>query len=206
MTDQNPATLDAPFKAFATLLEERFAAGVHTTEDTVRYTFYAALTASGAVRHTEVTLEYRHPAIPGAEIDTLIQPQNGSAVCALEFKFDRANPSGTNQNRTQRAGAVIADMMRLAQVPDTLAPTRYFVYVTDGEMARYFKNQANRLHTLFDAPDATPTSIGAASFEGFSKTLVARIGNQVCPCTVTSVFAADLPTGHAIRVWAITPA
>src|SRR5436309_2964376 len=100
---------DQTFRSFASLLNERLQRGVQTTEDCIRYTFFHAALQEG-IAHTDVVLEYRHPAIVGAQIDTLITRDGGVAI---EFKYDRANPGGTNQNRTQRAAAVLNDIFRL---------------------------------------------------------------------------------------------
>src|SRR5713226_5255731 len=101
------------FKQFSTLLGERLGLGVFTTEDSIRYTFCIALLSSGGLKHTDVILEYPHPVIPGAEIDTIIRGVNDRQPVAVEFKYDRENPGGTNQNRTQRAAAVVNDIFRL---------------------------------------------------------------------------------------------
>ena|SRR5213593_1895018 len=132
------------FERFANLLTERLELRVFTTEDSIRYTFYAALVASG-LKHTDLVLEFPHPAIPEAEIDTIVREGDGRQPVAIEFKYDRANPGGTNQNRTKRAAAALVDIYRLVKVPPSLATVKYFVYVTDGEMAGYFRNPANRL-------------------------------------------------------------
>ena len=94
------------FKQFSTLLGERFALGVFTTEDSIRYTFYTALLSSGGLKHTDVILEHPHPVIPGAK-DTMIRGTDERSPVAVEFKYDRGNPGGKNQNRTQRAAAVV---------------------------------------------------------------------------------------------------
>jgi hypothetical protein len=109
------------FKQFSALLGERLRLGVLTTEDSIRYTFYIALLSSGDMKHTDVILEHPHPLIPGAEIDTIIRGVNGRQPLAVEFKYDRGNPGGTNQNRTQRAAAVVGDMFRLVKVPNSVA-------------------------------------------------------------------------------------
>ena len=197
-----PEHLAPTFADFARLLTERIQAGVRTTEDTVRYTFYNALRESGRFGHTEIVLEYPHPTIGGAEIDTLIQPKQGSSA-AIEFKYDRGNKGGTNQNRTQRAGLALADMFRLAKVPNEIAANRFFLYVTDSEMAGYFKNPTNRLHQFFES--GSRLALSAGLFAGFAQTLLARIEPLACDCEVHCAFAADLPGGHCVRVWHVLP-
>jgi hypothetical protein len=132
--------LQSAFAEFGRLLDERLSLGVLTTEDTIRYTLYFALTTSGDLKHTDLTLEYPHPTMPGAKVDTVIAAASDRESMAFEFKYDRANPGGSNQNRTQRAARVLIDLFRLVKVPAEMAAAKYFVYVTDAEMAGYFRN------------------------------------------------------------------
>lgn len=198
-----PEHLADAFAEFARLLGDRIRAGVHTTEDSVRYTFYSALSTGGRFSHTEIVLEYPHPTIPNAEIDTLVQPKDGQSA-AIEFKYDRGNKGGTNQNRTQRAGSVLADVFRLVRVPkEEVAAHRYFVYVTDAEMAGYFKNPSNRLNQFFEANSRT--ALNAGLFAGFAQTLRTKIEAFISDCEGRCAFAADLPGEHCLRVWHVLP-
>jgi len=191
------------FKEFAKLLGERLRLGVFTNEDSIRYTFYTALLSSGGLSHTDVILEYPHPVIPRAEIDTIIRSVNDRPPVAVEFKYDRANPGGKNQNRTQRAGAVVNDIFRLAKVPNSLAAVRYFVYVTDAEMAGYFRNPSNRLADLFDVSGTTRFALNPSVFQGFPQTFVTCIASHECDCLVGNVLAADLPSNHHVRAFEV---
>ena len=76
------------FAEFAQLLRKRFGQGVHTTEDSIRYTFFAALLAKSDLEAQDVVLEYPHPQIPGAKVDTLLTSDRGAPV-VIEFKYDR---------------------------------------------------------------------------------------------------------------------
>ena len=78
---------------FADLLRVRFENAVPTTEDSVRYTFFAGLLRAGLQPH-EIVLEHRHDAIAGAEIDTFIPGIGTGPAVAIEFKYDRGIPSG----------------------------------------------------------------------------------------------------------------
>jgi hypothetical protein len=193
--------LQPVFERFASLLRERLAARAFTTEDSVRYSFYCALASEG-VYHTDMILEYPHPSLPGAEIDTVIRPSGERPPLAFEFKYDRANPGGRNQNRTQRAGAVFRDIFRLAKVPPEIATAKYFIYATDSEMAGYFRNPANRLAEMFES-GVEPMRYGQSVFSGFSQTFLSSIAELCCDCHVSRVFSADLDT-HCVRVWSVT--
>jgi len=191
------------FKEFSELLGERLGLGVCTTEDSIRYTFYTALLSSGRFRHTDVILEHPHPVISGAKIDTIIRGVHDRQPVAVEFKYDRANPGGKNQNKTHRAGAVVNDIFRLARIPNSLATVRYFVYVTDAEMAGYFRNPSNRLEDLFDVSGPARFALNPSVFSRFPKTFVTCIESLACDCQVRSVFAADLPVNHHVRAFEV---
>lgn len=188
----------AVLEEFAALLRTRFESGTFTTEDSVRYTFYAAALRHG-VQPGEVILEYPHPAISGGEVDTLISAAQGRSAIALEFKYDRANPGGANQNRTQRAAAVFVDIFRLARIPGTTVQRRYFVYVTDEEMAGYFRNPANRLDAVFNAPVGSKVRITPQMYAQSAATFRNRVAQHECSCDVTSVLSRDLPSGVFLR-------
>ncbi len=190
---------------FAAMLRARFTAGVFTTEDSVRYTFYSAASLYGGIRHTEVVLEYPHPVIGDARIDTIILAAAEREPIAIEFKYDRGNPGGSNQNRTQRAASVLVDVFRLAKIPTDIAARRYFVYVTDSEMAGYFKNPANRLCSFFDLSASRAYSLRGDAFSGFSQTFRARVDPHVCDCQVRGIFAADLGKDVLMRTFEVLP-
>jgi hypothetical protein len=191
------------FEAFGRLLQQRLDAGVCTTEDSIRYTFYHAVTSVAQLDPIDMILEHPHSALPGAKIDTIVRGGPGREAIAIEFKYDRANPGGTNQNRTQRAAAAFADIFRLAKVPLTLAAIKYFVYVTDAEMAGYFKNRVNRLADIFDTPDRKRFDIGITAFEDFSKTFRSKVAPLCCDCYISRVYGADLSPNHIVRVWEV---
>ena len=191
---------------FGAMLRARLDAGVFTTEDSIRYTFYAAAALYGGVRHTEVVLEHPHPAIPNARVDTIISAFPPRRSMALEFKYDRGNPGGSNQNRTQRAASVLIDIFRLARIPTDLAVDRYFVYITHREMAGYFQNPKNQLERLFDLSGKHSLRLGQSTFVGLSRTLRTRIDPHVCECHVRALYATDLTDDVTMRTFKVTAA
>ena len=94
--------MGAIFTDFVKLLENRFNGDVWTTEDSVRYTLFASV-----LRHNidpgMVILEFHHPEIPRAQIDTWMPDFHGKAV-AIEFKYDRELPGEKNQPKTKKQG------------------------------------------------------------------------------------------------------
>src|SRR5437899_2686070 len=122
--------------AFADLLRIRFETGVLTTEDSIRYTFFAALLAETALKPNDIVLEYPHPQIHGAKIDTFIPSYNGKPV-AIEFKYDRLIPSGAAIPRPQNAGELFKDIWRLMQFAPVTEANRILVFCTDAIMIKY---------------------------------------------------------------------
>ena len=103
--------MDPIFADFAKLLESRFKVDVLTTEDSVRYTLFASVLHNN-INPDAVILEFPHPVIPRAQIDTWMPDFHGAAV-AIEFKYDREPPGRKHQPKTQKAGAVFEDLRRL---------------------------------------------------------------------------------------------
>ncbi|MEQ6886227.1 hypothetical protein [Salicola sp. Rm-C-2C1-2] len=162
------------FEYFADLLDERFKRGVVTTEDSVRYTFFAALLDSGIKPH-EVVLEYPHPAIDRAKIDTWIPAYDGGSV-ALEFKYDRDPPGGLNQPKTQKAGHVFKDLYRQLHVATGVKVRSYFVYITSQEMATYFQNPNNGHSEFWDLATDHSLDMVESYFTAKPKTFINAVG------------------------------
>lgn len=131
------------FSDFAALLETRVRHDVWTTEDSVRYTLFAAMLHNKVKPH-EVIQEFPHPVLRGGKrVDTWMPDFHGETV-AIEFKYDASR--GTTLNETQRAGAVFEDLRRLQLLSDDAVC--YFVYVAMKEMDRHFRNQHAELYGL----------------------------------------------------------
>ncbi len=132
--------LEDVFATFAGMLRTRFERGVHTTEDSIRYTFFAALLTQPTIKPHEVVHEFPHPQLPGAEIDTFMPAYDGKTV-AIEFKYDRAIPSGAAIPRPLNAGELFRDIWRLSQLKTATEAERFLVYCTDPIMRRYFRSR-----------------------------------------------------------------
>jgi len=121
------------FEQFTSFLNERLTKGLHTTEDSVRYSFFAALMQSEGVSPSDVVQEYPHNTIRNAKVDTYIPHYDGGEAI-FEFKYHRAIPSGKNSPRPQKAGQLFRDVYRLIQFKSTGKCLRLLVYLTDTEM------------------------------------------------------------------------
>ncbi|MEM7206488.1 MAG: hypothetical protein AAF434_01565 [Pseudomonadota bacterium] len=188
------------FEIFGRLLEDRFRLDVITTEDSVRYTFFAALLNSG-VKPEHVVLEFPHPEIERAKIDTWLPEYGGSAV-AVEFKFDRDPPGGKNQPKTQKAGAVFKDFRRQALLTKLTGVRSFFVYVTSQEMAVYFRNPSNGHTKLWELEKDSVMEIDTEYLAGKPKTFIKTFGDQF-EAKIIGAFQADLSGGNYIRAYEI---
>jgi len=119
---------------FSKLLDNRLRQGIHTTEDSIRYMFFHAMTKNGA-NPIEIILEYP---FENKKIDLYAPEQN---LCA-EFKYHRrpVNPN-TKTPKTANAGKVVADLIRLAIFKQEEKLKRLLVYVYTDEMKNYFSNK-----------------------------------------------------------------
>ncbi len=185
----------ATLERFGDLLAERLEHGTFTTEDSVRYTFFAAFLESGIKPH-EVVLEYPHPAIPRAQIDTWF-PDFGGKSLAIEFKYDRAIPSGGNSPRTQKAGKLFHDLYRLGLLART--SRSLFVYLTCQEMASYLGNPLNNLVDFFALSQGNSLHIGPEFMRNRPATFV-RTAGEVPNVEIVCQHSRSLPGAHELRV------
>jgi len=150
------------FEKFGSILKERFEAvvrgrseleGVYLeSEDTIRYVMFYALTTVGGVSPLDIYLEFPHESVPKkryAKLDTFIASRDDRPALAFEMKLKTRLPGGRNLPKSQIAGSAFADILRLAVFKPGEYVRRYFVYVVDDEMIKYYDNVANRLGDFF---------------------------------------------------------
>lgn len=187
---------------FTELLDRRLQRGVFTTEDAVRYTFFIAVVEALGISPEDIILEFPHKKIPRAKIDTWI-PNFGDRGFAIEFKYDRPIPSEGNQPRTQKAGNLIKDVFRLAQIHSQGAIDALFIYLTSKEMADYLGNPTNGLRELFDLKEGKALRIDDRYLATRAGTLRNAAG-AVIPCTIEGLLSRSLPDEHKLRVYAVS--
>ncbi len=190
------------FEEFGNLLDERFNRGVVTTEDSVRYTFFAALLKAG-VTPDQVVLEYPHPEIDRAKIDTWLPSYKEGSV-ALEFKYDRDPPGGKNQPKTQKAGHVFKDLRRQILVAKEIGVRSYFVYVTSEEMAVYFRNPNNGHAKFWDLESGQEITIDERYLSNKPKTFLNALG-RAFQAKIVGVVHRTLSSSTYIRVYEVMP-
>lgn len=186
---------------FTELLARRLGGGVYTTEDAVRYSFFVGLIETLGLNPEDIVLEYDHDKIARAKIDTWIPAFAGRAY-AIEFKYDRLIPSQKNQPRTQKAGQIIKDLFRLAQIFSPNAIEAVFIYLTSREMAGYLSNPHNGLADLFELELGASLPIDEGYLSGRANTLQ-RAAGSVVPCTVDALHSCSLPNEHELRAYGV---
>ncbi|MDH7943689.1 hypothetical protein QGM61_07635 [Pseudohongiella sp. SYSU M77423] len=188
------------FDKFSELLELRLASKVSTTEDSVRYTLFAAMLSNG-ISPDEVVLEFPHPAIERGQIDTWLPNFRGRPV-SIEFKYDRDPPSGKNQPKTQKAGSVFRDIHRQLLTCQKTNAECYFVYVTTKEMAVYFNNPNNGYQTIFGLQPDQKFQIDHGYFSGKPMTFMTSLGGEF-EAGITCIISKSLPHDHELRIYKI---
>jgi len=194
--------MEKVFKKFSALLKKRLEEGVVTTEDSVRYTFFAALLEESDILPHEVILEYAHPKIPKAMVDTYIPSKKNRNGSIFEFKYDRKIPTKKNSPRTQKAGKLFNDIYRLTKFDSDLSATAFFVYITDNEMAKYLSSKKNSLSDFFQLPMGEALPIDQNYVASKSGTFRDAIGGDIS-ANVKCVWRDNLPSNHQIRIYEV---
>lgn len=191
---------------FADLLQARLMRNYRVTEDSIRYTFFAAALSSEQIDPGDIELEATHPGIPRAEIDTVIHGVADQDV-AVEFKYDRPLPGGQNAPRTQRAGQVFEDVRRLTLLPDdrNYGP-RLLVYTVSGEMVGYFENPANGLNHVFALRVNGKLQLDRKFFANKSPSFMRECGGAAFGADLICMCNRQLAAEHQLRIYAIRAA
>ena len=189
--------IESIIRLFCSLLSDRLKAGTHTTEDSVRFTFFAAMLKEG-INPSDVVLEYPHPNLTRKTIDTWIVQKGGDTGLAIEFKYNRAG--NDNQQRTKHAGKALHDLHRMSQIP--LGMHRLFIYLTDAEMARYFSNPNNGLSDFFGGELGCISTIGPQDLVDRAVTLREAAALEA-PIKINTLCKESLHDMHELRVWEV---
>ena len=197
-------SLEHTFSQFGELLQKRFTKDIHTTEDSVRYTFFYCLTQYYQIDPSDIVLEKPHNSLKGCFVDTYIKPSKERPSIVFEFKYDREIPSERNSPRTQKAGKVFADLFRLALFETEQKINRYFVYVTDNEMIGYFNNRRNNLYNFFNLPIKNQIRIDENYIKRHAKTFVKSAGKNIASVDVICCLKVD-EDNYSIRIYEIKP-
>ncbi len=193
--------MESILAAFSSLLRERLSRETFTTEDSIRYTFFAALLRDSHLAPHDIVLEYPHPQIPGAEVDTFL-PVFGGRPLAIEFKYDRRIPSGASVPRPQNAGELFKDISRLIRLDMKPEPVRVLVYLTDAVMAGYFANPKNGHAAFFGLPCGQRLRIDSTYISGKATTFQRNAGADLA-AILECRWSEELPRGHHLRIYEV---
>lgn len=189
---------------FQELLRERLMTPSKLTEDSVRYSLHVSLQREAGITGSEIVVGYDHPKIPRAKIDSFFPTSETHGAAAWELKYDRAIPSGKNQPRSNKAGALLNDFFRLAAFDGPPDLERVVVYLSDSEMASYFRNRRNGLDGLFDLPVGGRFTINSNLLRPLAPSVTKKIKAPIVPCNAVAKWAVSLPREHALRVYNVS--
>ena len=196
--------LQLTFQKFGELLDTRFSKEVFTTEDSVRYTFFYAISSEiGLVPH-DIILESEHPNINGhKEIDMLIPEKKDCPELVFEFKYDVKRSS--TSARTAKAGHLFADIFRLFLYKKEHQKSKCFlIYVTSLAQANYLSKERNRLDDFFNLPIGQTLQINSDYVKNHVDTFVNAASTYgIHECKILSCLNMDLENSHYVRIFEI---
>lgn len=195
------AGLLAAAEPFASLVDARLRRSVATTEDSIRYLFFAAAVERGVADPTTVVLEMPSAVRKRTEIDAFIPDPAGGRPWVLEFKYYRRIPSGRNAPRTQLAGKLFNDMLRLVAHCAPLGARALFVCLVDDEMAGYLHNPANVGHEVFLLPEGGTFAVPPEYFVAAAPTFLNNLSELPTAFRASTVLSRAV--GGANRLWVI---
>ena len=202
------ADADAVVKAVglaADPISRALARGIMYGEDMLRYKVFSALPECG-IDADRLTLEYPHPAIKGAKVDTVILNDaifRGMIFpeTAIEFKYHRKSAAG-DMPRAMKAGELVNDFVRLR---DFKGVNHYVVYLSDEVMIKHMRKPKNGLSALLDPwRERTIPDDGmlAKEAKGFSP----AAGDLTILMRLRMRAHWDVGSGHTLIVWQVWPA
>jgi hypothetical protein len=184
---------------FLSLLEKCLRSRGCTSEADVRDVFRDALIAN-QVPYSNIRYEEPHRHLGGSSgrIDVLVLESSGLGRSAIEFKYDREIDSGHNQPRTQKAGALYADLSRLLRWPNQ--DWRYFIYLTDDEMYYYLSGGGDVFGRTFRPSSGYHVDLDSNSFDDKPDAFHGKMRTWPCKATLWNLafkrFESGLPRHH----------
>ena len=196
--------LQSAFQKFGDLLDTRFSKEVFTTEDSVRYTFFYAISSELELVSHDIILESEHPNIDGhKEIDMLIPEKKDCPELVFEFKYDVKRRSVSAA--PFKAGHLFADIFRLFLYKKEHQKSKCFlIYVTSLEQANYLSKEKNRLNNFFNLPTGQTLQINSDYVKNHADTFVnAAKAYGIHECKILSCLNTDLENSHYVRIYEI---
>ena len=196
---------ESAWDALAELLQRRLLISPKLSEEDLRYCVVEALESFGMFPKGSIHLNYQHPSFDGKRIDLFLPAYSGQDAIVCELKYDRAIPSGYNQPRSMKAGAMLNDLLRLAHFKAATDVERFLIYLTDREMLDYLQNPQNGLAALFSDPK-WPLLVVTSSFLGDRASSVRKmIKVPDIDCSVFTALRRDVGQNHHLSVFFVQP-
>jgi hypothetical protein len=182
-------------------LEDRIARKQHLTEDSVRYSFFAAALQTTTIQQHEIILErpHHHPEFEGKEIDMHIQPSTERPELYVEFKFHRK--TGSASPTPLKAGSLFKDFSRLSSIATDQSHC-LVIYLTDFEMAEYFKNKADTYSNFWRVP-TEGTFIYDDTFINNTTDTFKKASGILHKANVRVEFSAELTENYHLRIFEV---
>ena len=195
--------LQSVFQKFGVLLNIRFSKDVFTKEDSIRYTFFHAISSDLELVPSDIILESVHPNIEGAEIDMLIPENKDYPELVFEFKYDVKRRSVSAA--PFKAGHLFADIFRLFLYKKEHQKSNCFlIYVTSLEQANYLSKEKNRLNNFFNLPTGQTLQINSDYVKNHVDTFVNAASTYgIHECKILSCLNMDLENSHYVRIFEI---
>lgn len=196
---------ESVWDALAEVLRTRLLISPKLSEEDLRYCAVEALESFGMFPKGSVHLNYQHPSFDGKRIDLFLPAFSGQDAIACELKYDRAIPSGYNQPRSMKAGAMLNDLLRLAHFRATTDVERFLIYLTDREMLDYFQNPQNGFAPLFSGPKWSLLVITSSFLDGRAPSVRKMIKVPDIDCSVFTALSRDVVQNHHLSVFFVQP-
>jgi len=122
----------------------------------------------------------------------------------MECKYDRKMPSGHNSPRPHKAGKIFNDLFRLASFSNEKNIIKWFIYVTDEEMIKYFNNLSNKLYGFFNLTIGKILVINNSYIKNKSETFIKAINtNDIEEIKIKCILDNNLASEHRIKIFEV---
>src|SRR6266849_1917327 len=196
---------ESAWHALAEVLRRRLLTSPKLNEEDLRYCVVDAIESVAMSPKGSIHLNYAHPAFAGKRIDLFLPAYSEQDAIVCELKYDRAIPSGHNQPRSMKAGAMLNDFLRLAHFRATTGVERLLIYLTDKEMLAYLQNPKNGFAPIFSDQECLSLVIIASFLGGRVPSVRKMIKVPVIACSVFSALSRDVDQNHHLSVFFVKP-
>jgi hypothetical protein len=196
---------ESAWDALAEVLRRKFLISPKLSEEDLRYCVVETLESFGMFPKGSIHLNYQHPFFEGKRVDLFLPAYYGQDAIVCELKYDRTIPSGYNQPRSMKAGAILNDLLRLAHFRANTEVERFLIHLTDREMLNYLQNPPNGFAPLF-SDQTWPLLVITSSFLGDRASSVKKMVKVPdIECSVFTALRQDVGQNHHLSVFFVQP-